>query len=169
MINEVALILLWGLFGIKVALLYIVSGLFVAIFGGIIIGELKLERFVEDFVYKAKGASEGCSCNSNQIPTTNKERFKEARESAWEIFKKVYLYIIIGVGIGALIHGFVPTGLLVKYAGTKPYAVSIAVIIVFHLCKYSRSFADNGSISEAGAADRNCFGIYHGGYRIVFS
>ena len=130
MINEVALILLWGLFGIKVALLYIISGLFVAIFGGIIIGELKLERFVEDFVYQIKNAHQTCSCNSNQNSTTNKEHLKEAKESALEIFKKVYLYIIIGVGIGALIHGFVPTGLLVKYAGAQnPYAVPIAVII----------------------------------------
>ncbi len=130
MINEVALILLWGLFGIKVALLYIISGLFVAIFGGIIIGELKLERFVEDFVYQIKNVHQTCSCNSSQNSTTNKERLKEAKESALEIFKKVYLYIIIGVGIGALIHGFIPTGLLVKYAGVQnPFAVPIAVII----------------------------------------
>ncbi|MDD3437262.1 MAG: permease [Candidatus Gastranaerophilales bacterium] len=130
MINEVALILLWGLFGIKVALIYIISGLFVAIFGGLIIGELKLERFVEPFVYQVKNASNTCSCNLNQDSITNKERLKEAKSSALEIFKKVYLYIIIGVGIGALIHGFVPTGLLVKYAGAQnPFAVPIAVII----------------------------------------
>lgn len=129
MINEVALILLWGLFGIKVALLYIFSGLLVAIFGGIIIGELKLEKFVEPFVYQIKGAST-CNCDSNQNTMTNKERLKEAKESALEIFKKVYLYIIIGVGIGALIHGFVPTGLLVKYAGVQnPFAVPFAVMI----------------------------------------
>ena len=130
MINEVALILLWGLFGIKVALLYIFSGLFVAIFGGIIIGEFKLERFVEPFVYQIKSAHQTCSCNSSQNFTTNKERLKEAKESALEIFKKVYLYIIIGVGLGALIHGFVPTGFLVKYAGSQNhFAVPLAVII----------------------------------------
>ncbi len=130
MINEVALILLWGLFGIKVALLYIFSGLFVAIFGGIIIGELKLEKFVEPFVYQVKSTSVSCSCNSNQNAITNKDRLKEAKESALEIFKKVYLYIIIGVGIGALIHGFVPTGFLVQYAGAQnPFAVPLAVLI----------------------------------------
>lgn len=131
MINEVALILLWGLFGIKVALLYIFSGLIVAIFGGIIIGQLKLERFVEPFVYQIKNASKGgCCCSSNQNSVTNKERLNEAKASALEIFKKVYPYIIIGVGIGALIHGFVPTGLLVKYAGAQnPFAVPLAVII----------------------------------------
>ncbi len=131
MINEVALILLWGLFGIKVALLYIFSGLFIAIFGGLIIGELKLERFVEDFVYKIKEVSNGkCCCCSNHNAITMQERLKDAKESSLEIFKKVYLYIVIGVGIGALIHGFVPTGLLVKYAGVQnPFAVPLAVII----------------------------------------
>lgn len=130
MINEVALILLWGLFGIKVALLYIFSGLFVAIFGGIIIGELKLEKFVEPFVYEIKSNPTACGCGSSQNLITNKERLKEAKENALEIFKKVYLYIIIGVGIGALIHGFVPTGFLIKYAGVQnPFAVPLAVII----------------------------------------
>lgn len=131
MINEVALILLWGLFGIKVALLYIVSGLFVAILGGLIIGELKLERFVEPFVYQIKNSSTGNCCSlSEGDSATMKERLKEAKESAWDIFKRVYPYIIIGVGIGALIHGFVPTGLLVKYAGAQnPFAVPLAVLI----------------------------------------
>lgn len=131
MINEVALILLWGLFGIKVALLYIVSGLFVAIFGGLIIGELKLERFVEPFVYQIKNDSTGNCCSLPEADSvTMKLRLKDAKESAWDIFKRVYPYIIIGVGIGAFIHGFVPTGLLVKYAGAQnPFAVPLAVLI----------------------------------------
>jgi len=131
MINEVALILLWGLFGLKVALIYIVSGLFVAIFGGLVIGELKLEKFVEPFVYQIKGVSTGNCCSLPEgNSATVKERLKEAKESAWDIFKKVYPYIIVGVGLGALIHGFVPTGFLVKYAGAQnPFAVPLAVLI----------------------------------------
>lgn len=131
MINEVALILLWGLFGIKVALLYIISGLFVAIFGGLVIGELKLERFVEPFVYEIKNVSTGNCCSLPEGDSAKVgERIKEAKESAWDIFKKVYPYIIVGVGIGAFIHGFVPTGLLVKYAGAQnPFAVPLAVLI----------------------------------------
>lgn len=128
MINEVALILLWGLFGIKVALLYIFSGLLVAIVGGIIIGELKLEKFVEPFVYEVKMQCK-CDCGHENL-TTMKDRIEEAKESAWSIFKKVYPYIIIGVGIGAFIHGYVPTGFLVKYAGAQnPFAVPLAVLI----------------------------------------
>lgn len=131
MINEVALVLLWGLFGIKVALLYIFSGLFIAILGGLTIGELKLERFVEPFVFQVQSKAKcSCSCGPTQNSATIKDRLKEAKESALEIFKKVYPYIIIGVGIGAFIHGFVPTGLLVKYAGAhNPFAVPLAVII----------------------------------------
>lgn len=131
MINEVALILLWGLFGLKVALLYIFSGLIVAIFGGIVIGELKLEKYVEPFVYQIKSSSTGNCCSLPEGDSaTMKERLKEAKESAWDIFKRVYPYIIIGVGLGALIHGFVPTGFLVKYAGAQnPFAVPLAVLI----------------------------------------
>lgn len=131
MINEVALILLWGLFGIKVALLYIISGLFVAILGGLIIGELKLEKFVEPFVYQIKDVSTGNCCSLPEGDSVKfRERIKEAKESSWDIFKRVYPYIIVGVGLGALIHGFVPTGFLVKYAGAQnPFAVPLAVLI----------------------------------------
>lgn len=131
MINEVALILLWGLFGIKVALLYITSGFFVAIFGGLAIGKLKLEKFIEPFVYQTKAVPKcSCSYESTQKSITTQERLKEAKTSSFEIFKNVYPYIIIGVGIGALIHGFVPTGFLIKYAGAQnPFAVPIAVLI----------------------------------------
>lgn len=126
MINEVALVLLWGLFGIKVALVYILSGLFVAIAGGLIIGALNLEKFVEPFVYETKMAS----CHKESRALTLQCRLDDAKESAFDIFKKVYPYIVIGVGIGAFIHGFVPTGFLVKYAGAQnPFAVPLAVLI----------------------------------------
>lgn len=126
MINEVALVLLWGLFGIKVALIYILSGLFVAISGGLIIGALNLERYIEPFVFETKMAI----CHITEKKLTLQRRLNDAKESSWEIFKKVYPYIIIGVGVGAFIHGFVPTGLLVKYAGAQnPFAVPLAVLI----------------------------------------
>lgn len=126
MINEVALVLLWGLFGIKVALIYILSGLFVAIFGGLIIGALNLEKYIEPFVFETKMAV----CRAEGKELTIKCRLDDAKESSWDIFKKVYPYIIIGVGIGAFIHGFVPAAFLVKYAGAQnPFAVPLAVLI----------------------------------------
>lgn len=126
MINEVAVILLWGLFGIKVTAIYIFSGLTVAIIGGIVIGILKLERFVEPFVFETK--VKGCCIEGEKI--TFKGRIQEARESSWSIFVKVWPYIVIGVGIGAFIHGYTPTALLVTYAGAdNPWAVPLAVLI----------------------------------------
>lgn len=126
MINEVAIILLWGLFGIKVTALYIFSGLIIAILGGMAIGALKLERFVEPFVYETK--IKAC-CASNEEKNWN-ERIQEAKESAWTIFTKTWPFVVAGIGIGAFIHGYVPTGLLVKYAGiSNPFAVPMAVLL----------------------------------------
>ena len=128
MINEVAIVLLWGLFGIKVTSVYILSGLTVAIFGGMLIGVLKLERFIEPFVFEIK--SKVASGTSGEEVITFNERLEEARESSLAIFKKTWPYIIMGVGIGAFIHGYVPTELIAKYAGAQnPFAVPMAVLI----------------------------------------
>ena len=123
-----------GLFGIKITAVYILSGLIIAILGGLIIGALNLERFVEPFVYQIQTAkSSSCCCcqgESQNESTKKKNRIKEAIQSALEIFQKVWLYILFGVGIGAFIHGFAPVGLLVKYAGAQnPFAIPIAVLI----------------------------------------
>jgi len=126
MINEVAVILLWGLFGIKVTGLYILSGLIIAIVGGLIIGMFNLEKYIEPFVFQTKVKS----CCTGEVSVTFKDRINEAKESAWSIFRKTWPYIAVGVGIGALIHGYVPTGLLVKYAGiNNPFAVPLAVLL----------------------------------------
>jgi uncharacterized protein len=125
MINEVALVLLLGMFGWKVASMYIISGLIISIFSGIVIGKLKVENLVEEFVYKNK------SNGQLQLPEMNwKQRIKYAKNYTLDIIKKVWIYIIIGVGIGAWIHGYVPTDLLAKYASAdKWYAVPLAVLI----------------------------------------
>lgn len=125
MINEVALVLLFGMFGWKIAFLYIVSGLIIAILSGIIIGHLKVENLVEEFVYKNK-------LNGQlQLPEMNwKQRIEYAKNYTIEIIKKVWIYIVIGIGIGAWIHGYVPTDFLAQYAGSdKWYAVPLAVLI----------------------------------------
>jgi len=125
MINEVALVLLFGMFGWKIALMYIVSGLIISIFSGIIIGKMKVESLVEPFVYQNK-------INGNvDLPTMNtKERIIYAKNYTLGILKKVWPYIVIGIGIGAWIHGYVPADFLVQYAGSgKWYAVPLAVLI----------------------------------------
>ena len=125
MINEVALVLLLGLFGWKIALIYIITGLIISIFSGIVIGHLKVENLVEPFVYQN-------SVNGNiQLPSmTKRERINYALDYTVDILKKVWLYILIGIGLGAWIHGYLPSDFLVQYAGNdKWYAVPLAVLI----------------------------------------
>jgi uncharacterized protein len=125
MINEVALVLLLGMFGWKIALLYIASGLIIAILSGIIIGKLKVERLVEEFAYK--------NSQNGQFKFPGmvwKQRFNYAKNYTKNIIKKVWTYILIGIGIGAWIHGYVPMDFLAKYASSdKWYAVPLAVLI----------------------------------------
>jgi hypothetical protein len=125
MINEVALILLLGLFGWKIALIYIFSGLVIAILSGIVIGKLKPESLIEPFVYKN-------TINPNiALPLMSwRERMSYAKDYTLDILKKVWPYILIGIGVGAFIHGYVPADFLAKYAGRdKWYAVPLAVLI----------------------------------------
>ncbi|AHF08740.1 membrane protein [Dehalobacter restrictus DSM 9455] len=124
MVNEVALVMLWGLFGWQIALLYIATGVIVAIIAGIIIGKLKMEEYVEEYVYNMKmGEAE------IENPTW-KQRFGDARHYVAEILKKIWPYVIIGIAIGAVMHGWAPAGLLAKYAGKEnPFAVFVAVLI----------------------------------------
>lgn len=149
MINEVALVLLFGMFGWKIALLYIVSGLIIAIFSGIIIGHLKVENLVEEFVYKSN--------QNGQLKSTEmnwKQRVDYAKNYMFGIIKKVWIYIIIGIGIGAWIHGYVPMDFLAQYASAdKWYAVPLAVLIGIPLYSNAAGVIPLvGVLSEKGVA-----------------
>ncbi|KKQ09356.1 MAG: Permease [Candidatus Nomurabacteria bacterium GW2011_GWB1_36_6] len=126
MINEVALVLLLGLFGWKIALIYIVSGLIIAIFSGIIIEHLKVENLVESSVYE-----NSVNGDNFDLPSlSHKERINYALDYTKDILKKVWPYILIGIGLGAWIHGYLPADFLAEYAGSgKWYAVPLAVLI----------------------------------------
>ena len=125
MINEVAVVLLFGLFGWKITLLYIVSGLVVAIVSGIAIGKMKVEHLVEPF------ALQSASKNGLELPKmSRKQRIAYAKAYTLDILKKVWPYILIGIGVGAWIHGYVPADFLAQYAGAdKWYAVPLAVLV----------------------------------------
>ena len=124
MINEVALVLLFGLFGWKIALIYIISGLAIAILSGIIIGGLKVENLVYDF-------SKNKNIKQPGLPSLSwKQRFIYAGNYTFDVVKKIWLFIILGVGVGAWIHGYVPADLIARYAGGNNwYSVLIAVLI----------------------------------------
>jgi hypothetical protein len=126
MINEIAVVLLFGLFGWKTALLYISTGLLIAIIAGFIIGKLQLERFIEDWVYKVSFENE---INPNQtIPF--KQRINRGYEAVKDIVGKVWFYIVIGIGVGAAIHGYVPENFMAGLMGkTVWWSVPVAVII----------------------------------------
>lgn len=125
-INEVAVIMLLGLFGWRVAGLYVLSGLVIAIAAGFIIGRLKMERYVEDFVWQIKsGAGQ-----TLEEKLTWSSRIERAWDSVKEIVGKVWLYVIVGIAIGAGIHGYVPEDALAAILGRQAWwSVPAAVLI----------------------------------------
>jgi uncharacterized membrane protein YraQ (UPF0718 family) len=125
MVNEVAVIMLFGLFGFPVAFFYVVSGIMIAIIVGFLMGKMHLEPLVEEYVWKIKVGS----LQQNQ-KLTFKDRIEQALAYDLDLTKKFYLYVLLGVGIGALIHGFIPADLLTKIAGRgNILAVPVAVLI----------------------------------------
>ena len=124
MVNEVALVMLWGMFGWQIASIYIATGVLVAIVVGIVIGKMHMEKYVEDYVYNIKS-------QDVEITTpTFKERIIYARDYAKEIIVKIWLYVFIGITISAIMHGWAPEGLLAQYAGRdNPFAVIVAVLV----------------------------------------
>ncbi len=139
-INEAAFILLLTLFGWKVTLIYVAVGLIIGILGGYIIGKLHLEKYVENFVYEINPSE------TVVLSMSQKERFYFAYTETKNIFKRVYLWILIGIGIGAIMHGWVPEDYLINLAGpNNPFAVIIATIVAVPL--YSNAI---GSLPLAG-------------------
>jgi uncharacterized membrane protein YraQ (UPF0718 family) len=125
MVNEVALGLLFGLFGWKIALIYVLSGEAIAIACGLVIGRLKMERFIEPIAISTKiGAAAEW-----ERPSLG-QRLREAWTFTSDLLKTIWLYVVGGIALGALMHGWVPTGALAKVAGRgNPFAVLIAVAI----------------------------------------
>jgi len=125
MVNEVAVGMLYVLFGWKIALIYILSGELIAIVSGMIIGRLHLEKYVEDYVWKMKVGS-----TTDIIKPTQVERWKEAWQFTWDLLKKIWYFVLVGIGIGGFMHGWVPTNSLAQFAGKdNPLAVIVAVIL----------------------------------------
>ena len=126
MINEVAVILLYGLFGWKVAAIYIVTGLVIAILAGWIIGRLKLEKWVEEWVYATKlGAGD-----VEEEKITFSERISMGYKAVKEIVAKVWLYVALGILVGAGAHGYVPEEFMASLMGKSAwYSVPLSVLI----------------------------------------
>lgn len=128
MVNEVALILLWGMFGYGIALIYIATGLIVAILSGLVIGKLQMEKYVEGYVYEIAQGGDGIELTVAE--QSWQDRLLYAREYVRDILKRVWPYVLVGIGLGAAIHGYIPTDFLAAYAGKDNIlAVPIAVLM----------------------------------------
>ncbi len=128
MVNEVALVLLFGLFGWKIAALYLVTGLTVAIVSGFVLGRMKLERFVEPWVFESIKRS--ATYESEKLGFNG--RVEKGLESVRDVVGKVWPWVLAGIAVGAGIHGYVPVGLLAGIMGKQawwsvPAAVAIGV------------------------------------------
>lgn len=127
LVNEIALVLLFGMFGWQVAVMYLVSGLIIAVLSGIVIGRLHMEKYVEDFVYQVKVGGKG---RISEEKLTWHERFVQALDSTREIVGKVWLYVVVGIAIGAFIHGFVPDDFLADALGKDMFWTVPAAVIL---------------------------------------
>lgn len=126
MINEVALVLLFGLFGFKTAILYMATGLIIAMVSGYIIGRLKLERYVEDWVYEIKAGH--LEISEEKVPFS--ERIIAGFDAVKEIVSKVWIYIVIGIAVGSGIHGYVPENFMAGLMGKSAWwSVPVSVLI----------------------------------------
>lgn len=126
MVNEIALGLLYGLLGWKVAAIYAGTGLFIAIFAGWIIGRLKLEGHIEDWVTQANGAA----ASMEEEKLSFYDRIIYGWDAVKEIIGRVWIYVILGIAVGAGIHGFVPEGVMASIMGKGSWwSVPLSVII----------------------------------------
>jgi len=126
MINEVAVILLFGMFGWKVALLYVATGLFIAITAGWVIGKLKLEKWVEAWVYQTKFGQS--NVEGEKISFNN--RIKMGYTAVKDIVGKVWIYVALGIAVGAGAHGYVPEDFMATLMGKSAwYSVPLSILI----------------------------------------
>ena len=122
-VNEAAFAVLWAAFGWKVAFAYAGMGIVIGVVSGMIIGRFNPEDHLEAGVFNGEGFSK------SQADMTQKERLAYAGEHVVDILKRIWLYLLIGIGIGAAIHGWAPEEILAKYAGSdNPLSVVIAVL-----------------------------------------
>jgi len=125
MVNEVALVLLFGLFGWKVAALYLSTGLFVAMIAGFVLGRIRLDHWVEDWVWKVRANAQ----NEEDILTWT-QRLDAAKEAVREVIGKVWKWVILGIALGAVIHGYVPQDFFLKILGADSWwSVPLAVVL----------------------------------------
>jgi len=123
-VNEVALVMLYTIFGWRIGTLYLISGILVGVIGGIVIEKLGMEKYVEEYVYQINSGED----EIEELEWSDRISFAKAEVK--EIVGRVWKYVIIGIGLGALIHGYAPADMLAQYAGpNNPLSVIAAVVV----------------------------------------
>ena len=124
MVDLGSLVLLMSIFGVKIAIAYVIVGLIIAVIGGTVIEKMHMEKYVEEFIMKSS------SVDISSPDLSKKERLQYAKEQVIETFKKVFPYILIGVGIGAIIHNWIPEIWIERVlGGNNPFGVILATIV----------------------------------------
>ena len=132
MINEIAILVLAAIIGWKITVIYILTGILVGIFGGILMETFGWGQYLQDYLLNKKSHKEGscgCSCCCGGRKTSPKERAEKALIYAKELLQKIWIFVLLGVGIGALLHGYVPQEFFITYmSGNNLFAVPLAVL-----------------------------------------
>ncbi len=129
LVNEVAVAMFLGLFGIKATLIYAISGILLGTVGGFILGKLKLDAYLSDWVKEIQATSEQEAAQWEEDQTPFIDRLPSIIREGWDIVRKVLVYVLIGIAIGAGMHGYVPENFFTEFlSADKWYAVPLAVI-----------------------------------------
>jgi len=132
LVNEIALAIFLGMFGIKFTLIYAITGILLGMFGGMVLGKLKLERYLSEWVQQLIQSKNKIQQDFETEQTPFLKRLPQITQEAWGIVRSIVLYVVIGIAIGAFMHGYVPENFFEQYLGdgqwwTIPLAVIIAV------------------------------------------
>lgn len=123
LVNEVAVALFIGTFGLRITIIYVISGVLLGMVGGFILGKMKLEAYLSDWVKQIQQNSTSDSGIWEKEHTPFFRRLPVIMQEAWGIVRGVFLYILIGIGVGAFMHGYVPEGFF-AYSGGYPFSIS---------------------------------------------
>jgi uncharacterized membrane protein YraQ (UPF0718 family) len=130
LVNQVAVAMFIGLFGWKVTLVYITAGILIGVVGGYVLGKLKVEKYVEDFVWKVQSQQN----NSSKEKISAGDLIKQFNAETWDITKKIVPYVLAGIALGAAIHGYVPANFFERYiTRDNLFAVPLATVVAVPL------------------------------------
>lgn len=130
LVNEVAVAMFLGSFGLQATMVYVVSGILLGCIGGFVLGRMRLEPYLSDWVKHVQAQSEEQTEQWERDNATFTQRLPTIISDAWQIVRSVLVYVLIGIGIGAFMHGFIPEGFFEQYMSRKNwYAVPLSVIL----------------------------------------